>query len=129
MGGWVYIMASARNGTLYVGVTSDLHRRVSEHRDGSLGGFTSRYGCRTLVWHERHDDIETAIQRETSLKRYNRAWKLNLTKALNPNWDDLFDRFGDEDNPFVPSFVRRFDEAAPDASAGSMLDSRDGAGE
>lgn len=127
MGGWVYIMASARNGTLYTGVTSDLHRRVLEHRHGATPGFASRYGCERLVWHERHDDIETAIQRETSIKRYRRAWKLRLIETLNPGWDDLFDRFGDEDNLFQPSFVRRFDADGEVRAAG--LDSRDGARE
>ncbi|MEE2951806.1 MAG: GIY-YIG nuclease family protein [Pseudomonadota bacterium] len=122
MGGWVYIMASQRNGTLYVGVTSDLYKRVQEHRDGSMGGFTARYGCKTLVWHERHDDIESAIQRETSLKRYRRAWKLRLIEDLNPEWFDLFDRFSDEDNPYRPSFVRAFDDRPTEASL--PLDSR-----
>ena len=117
-------MASSRNGTLYIGVTSDLHRRVLEHREGSVGGFTARYGCKTLVWHERHEDIETAIQRETSLKRYRRLWKLRLIESLNPRWLDLFDTFSDADNRFAPSFVRRYE---PGGSA--ELDSRDGARE
>ncbi|MBP0617668.1 GIY-YIG nuclease family protein [Jiella mangrovi] len=127
MGGWVYIMASRRNGTLYVGVTSDLNRRVLEHREGDLKGFTARYGCKTLVWHERHHDIESAIQRETSIKRYQRAWKLRLIEELNPQWSDLFERFSDEDNPFRPSFVRSC-EALP-SEPDAPLDSRDGARE
>ncbi|TFF24995.1 GIY-YIG nuclease family protein [Jiella endophytica] len=127
MGGWVYIMASQRNGTLYVGVTSDLHRRVLEHREGDVKGFTARYGCRTLVWHERHDDIEIAIQRETSIKRYRRAWKLRLIEDLNPQWLDLFERFSDEDNPYRPSFDGALDDLPPEPDA--PLDSRDGARE
>ncbi|MEF2071881.1 GIY-YIG nuclease family protein [Consotaella sp. CSK11QG-6] len=125
MGGWVYIMASQCNGTLYVGVTSDLHRRVLEHRDGSIGGFTARYGCKTLVWHERHDDIESAIQREKSLKRYRRAWKLRLIEALNPDWNDLFESFSDHDNPFVPTFILQFENGCKGGEV--CLDPRDGA--
>ena len=127
MGGWVYIMASQRNGTLYVGVTSDLHRRVLEHREGDLRGFTAQYGCKTLVWHERHNDIEIAIQRETSIKRYRRAWKLKLIEALNPQWLDLFERFSDEDNPYRPSFVGAPDDHLEEPDV--PLDSRDGARE
>lgn len=87
----VYIMASRPNGTLYIGVTSDLEKRVGEHKAGATGGFTKRYGCKTLVWFEVHEDIHAAIQRETSLKRYNRAWKLRLIEAENPAWKDLSD--------------------------------------
>jgi len=85
----VYIMASGRNGTLYIGVTSNLEARVAQHREGSLGGFTKRYGCKTLVWYERYEDMASAIQRETSLKRWNRRWKLELIEAENPEWLDL----------------------------------------
>ncbi|MEL6921638.1 MAG: GIY-YIG nuclease family protein [Pseudomonadota bacterium] len=118
MGGWVYIMASKRNGTLYTGVTSDLHKRVLEHKQGDIRGFTQRYGCKTLVWHELHDDIETAIQREKNIKRYLRAWKIRLIEALNPQWDDLLEAFSDNDNRFKPGFVRMFE---------TQLDPRDGA--
>jgi putative endonuclease len=110
MGGWVYIMASKRNGTLYAGVTSDLHRRAGEHKLGEVQGFTKRYGCKTLVWYERHQDIETAIQREKSIKRYRRIWKLPLIETLNPEWDDLHEICQDRDNLFEPAFVKRFEE-------------------
>jgi putative endonuclease len=85
----VYIMASGRNGTLYIGVTSDLERRVGAHKTGETRGFTQRYGCKSLVWFEVHGGMREAIQRETSLKRYNRAWKLRLIEAENPEWNDL----------------------------------------
>ena len=89
----VYIMASGRMGTLYIGVTSDLAGRAYQHREGLIPGFTKRYGCRRLVWFETHDNIEVAIQREKSLKRYRRDWKLNLIERDNPNWDDLYLQF------------------------------------
>ena len=88
---YVYIMASKRNGTLYVGVTSDLVYRVSQHREGSTPGFTSRYGVKTLVWFEVHDDIEEAIRREKLIKRWRRVWKLRLIETGNPDWRDLWD--------------------------------------
>jgi putative endonuclease len=90
MAGYVYIMASARNGTLYVGVTTDLERRVFEHREGLLPGFTEKYGCKMLVWYEEHFDVRDAIQREKNIKRYYRAWKLNLVESMNPDWQDLY---------------------------------------
>ena len=92
MGGWVYIMTNRPNGTLYVGVTSDLARRAWEHRMGLVEGFTRRYGLKRLVYAERHDRIGSAIQRETNLKHWPRAWKVNLILADNPSWDDLYDR-------------------------------------
>jgi putative endonuclease len=85
----VYILASAPNGTLYIGVTNHLHRRVLEHRCGEAGRFTSRYGVKRLVWFEDFDDVNSAIQREKSLKRYPRDWNKNLIERDNPNWDDL----------------------------------------
>lgn len=88
--GYVYIMASARNGTLYIGVTSDLVKRVYEHRNGLVDGFTKRYGCKTLVWFEVHDRIDEAIRREKQMKEWKRGWKLRTIEADNPNWDDLF---------------------------------------
>jgi putative endonuclease len=110
MGGWAYIMASSRNGTLYAGVTSDLHRRAAEHKLGEVQGFTKRYGCKTPVWYERHHDIETTIQREKSIKRYRRIWKLRLIETFNPDWDDLHEICQDRDNLFEPAFVKRFEE-------------------
>ena len=90
-GGFVYILASRRNGTLYVGVTSDLARRVFEHREELIAGFTQTYGVKTPVWYEHHDDIESAIIRETRIKGWKRAWKLELIEAVNPAWDDLYE--------------------------------------
>ena len=86
----VYIMASKRNGTLYCGVTSDLARRAFEHRTGAVDGFTKRYGCKLLVWYEPHETMLDAIQREKSLKRYRRDWKINLIERENPHWLDLY---------------------------------------
>ena len=83
-------MASGRNGTLYVGVTSDLPKRVWEHRIGTVPGFTRKYGCKILVWFEVHDDIEQARLRELQMKKWKRAWKLSEIERLNPNWDDLY---------------------------------------
>jgi putative endonuclease len=88
--GWVYIMTNRPNGTLYVGVTSDLLRRGWEHREGLVEGFTKRYGLRRLVFFERHDDIRTAILREKRLKTWPRAWKVRLIVAGNPRWADLY---------------------------------------
>jgi putative endonuclease len=86
---YVYLMASQRNGTLYIGVTNDLVRRTWEHREGLVPGFTKKYGVKILVYYEECGDIGTAIQRETRLKKYKREWKLNLIEARNPDWRDL----------------------------------------
>ncbi|HEY4135648.1 MAG TPA: GIY-YIG nuclease family protein [Alphaproteobacteria bacterium] len=90
MGGYVYILASDRNGTLYVGVTSDLVRRIHEHREDAIDGFTKRYGVKRLVHYEQYDDIQTAIQREKNLKRWIRDWKITLIERSNPDWLDLY---------------------------------------
>ncbi len=90
-GGWVYIMSNRPNGTLYLGVTSDLARRVHEHREGLVVGFTRTHGLKRLVWYEWHDEIAAAIQRETSMKRWYRAWKTRAIMARNPDWNDLYD--------------------------------------
>lgn len=87
-----YIMASARNGTLYTGVTSDLARRAYEHREGALPGFTRRYGVKLLVWYEVFELITEAMRREPTIKGYPRRWKLNLIEAENPDWADLYER-------------------------------------
>jgi putative endonuclease len=86
---YVYIMASQRNGTLYIGVTNDLVRRVSEHRDGMVPGFTKKFGVKLLVYYEVFDDVHAAIHRETQLKKYKREWKLNLIQQRNVEWKDL----------------------------------------
>ncbi|WP_426016496.1 GIY-YIG nuclease family protein [Brevundimonas sp. DWR2-3-1b1] len=85
----VYIMTNGIRGTLYVGVTSDLYRRVSEHQAGAIPGFTKDHDLKRLVWFEPHERVTTAIQREKSIKRYLRHWKFNLIERENPNWDDL----------------------------------------
>jgi putative endonuclease len=90
-GGWVYIMTNRPNGTLYLGVTSNLSRRVYDHREGHIEGFTKTYGLKSLVWHEWHDDIQSAIQREKSMKRWLRAWKTRTIMATNPEWRDLYE--------------------------------------
>jgi len=90
MGGWDYIMANRRDGTLYVGVTADLIRRVWEHREGAGSAFVRRHGLTRLVRFERHDEIRAAIQRETSLKNWPRAWKVRLLAKDNPEWVDLY---------------------------------------
>ena len=90
-GGWVYIVTNRTDGTLYVGVTSDLARRAWEHREGVAAGFTQKYRLKRLVWAERHEDIRRAIQREKNLKHWPRAWKLDLIVAGNPDWSDLYD--------------------------------------
>ncbi|HZV84909.1 MAG TPA: GIY-YIG nuclease family protein [Brevundimonas sp.] len=85
----VYMMASARNGTIYIGVMSDLMARATQHREGSWSGFTQKYGCRTLVWYEQHGSIVEAIVREKALKKWRRKWKMALIEARNPQWLDL----------------------------------------
>jgi putative endonuclease len=87
---FVYILASQRNGTLYVGVTSDLIRRVQEHREGLVPGFTKRHAVKLLVYFEAHRDINEAILREKRIKRWRRKWKLDLIEAQNPQWRDLW---------------------------------------
>lgn len=87
----VYIVASGRNGTIYTGVTSDLPQRAWQHREGLVDGFSKKYGCKSLVWFERHDTMESAILREKQIKAGNRKAKLKLIEADNPTWRDLCD--------------------------------------
>ena len=87
----VYLLASRRNGTLYVGVTSDLIKRIWEHRNHVVAGFTQKYGVDKLVWYEPHVSMESAIQREKTIKEWKRAWKLNLIEKTNPDWVDLYE--------------------------------------
>jgi len=86
----VYILSSSRNGTLYVGVTSDLVKRVWEHKNDILEGFTKRYRVHQLVWYELYETMEAAILREKTLKNWKRKWKLGLIEKHNPTWDDLY---------------------------------------
>ena len=88
---FVYIMASGRNGTLYVGVTNDLIRRVFEHRTGIVKGFTWRYGVKSLVYYEQHDTAALAIQREKNIEHWPREWKIDLVISMNPDGRDLYD--------------------------------------
>ncbi|NPV19657.1 GIY-YIG nuclease family protein [Bradyrhizobium aeschynomenes] len=87
---YVYLLASKKHGTLYLGVTNDLVRRVNEHRTKAAPGFTSRYDIGKLVWFETYDDPITAISREKELKKWRRDWKIRLIEEQNPNWDDLY---------------------------------------
>jgi putative endonuclease len=87
---YVYILASRIGGTLYIGVTNDLVRRVFEHKSDAVDGFTKRHGVKRLIYFEQYDDIENAIRREKRLKQWNRAWKVRLIESVNPNWDDLY---------------------------------------
>ena len=84
-----YIMASGRNGTVYVGMTSNLHARVWKHKNGTFGGYTAEYGCDRLVWYEQHQWVTEAIRREKRLKKWLRDWKLALIETDNPQWLDL----------------------------------------
>lgn len=86
----VYILASKRNGTLYIGVTSALIKRVWEHKNNVVEGFTSAYDVHMLVWYEVHESMESAIRREKALKEWNRGWKLRLIESVNPEWNDLY---------------------------------------
>ena len=90
MAGYVYILASRRNGTLYIGVTSDLVRRVYEHREGLVPGFTKTYGVKMLVYYQAFETVPLAIQREKTLKHWVRRWKLELIETENPEWRDLW---------------------------------------
>ena len=87
---WVYILASSPSGTLYVGVTNNLVRRVYEHRENLADGFTKRYGIKTLVYFEQHDTIAAALQREKNIKHWSREWKIDLITEQNPDWRDLY---------------------------------------
>jgi putative endonuclease len=88
----VYILSSGRNGTLYVGVTSDLQKRIWEHKNDLIEGFTKRYSVHRLVYYELHDEMVSAITREKQIKKWKRDWKLNLIEGENPDWDDLWER-------------------------------------
>lgn len=92
MSAWTYILANKPNGVLYIGVTADLARRMTQHRDGSGSAFCRKYGIKRLVHAEQHADIQSAIMREKALKAWKRAWKIELIESANPDWDDFFER-------------------------------------
>ena len=87
----VYILASQKQGTLYVGVTSDLAKRIWQHKNNQVDGFTKKYGIHNLVWYEVHESIESAIKQEKIIKNWKRDWKIKRIEALNPDWCDLYD--------------------------------------
>jgi len=87
---YVYVLASKRRGTLYIGVTNDILRRVNEHKEGLVAGFTKKYKVSILVYYQQSEDIEAAIQREKQLKAWHRDWKIKLIEETNPNWNDLY---------------------------------------
>ncbi|MGI9407440.1 MAG: GIY-YIG nuclease family protein [Hyphomicrobiaceae bacterium] len=91
-----YILANAPAGTLYIGVTSDLHMRMAQHEQGLIEGFTKRYGIRMLVYYEHHDTMDAAITREKQLKEWQRDWKLRLIMTMNPGWLNLYDETSGE---------------------------------
>ena len=88
--GYVYMMANRKNGTIYIGVTSDLVKRVWEHKNGVVRGFTKRYGCKLLVWYEAHEDLDEARRRELQMKEWQRKWKIRLIEEANVDWQDLY---------------------------------------
>ncbi|MAG11765.1 MAG: hypothetical protein CMI52_03075 [Parcubacteria group bacterium] len=96
---FVYIVASKKNGTLYIGVTNDVMRRAYEHREKMVEGFTKEYGVDRLVYFEEYDSIENAIKREKNLKEWNRSWKIRLIEEMNVGWDDLYLRYLDGSRP------------------------------
>ena len=89
---YVYMLASKRNGTLYIGVTNDLIRRVYEHKQGLLKGFTKKYNVRRLVFYEETNDVESAITKEKQMKKWKRQWKIDLIQENNPEWEDLYNK-------------------------------------
>jgi putative endonuclease len=106
----IYILASGRHGTLYVGVTSDLARRIWEHKNDVVEGFTSRYAVHILVYAEFHATMIDAITREKQIKKWRRAWKIELIEKGNPEWRDLYDEICDAKRPFVDPRFRGGDE-------------------
>ncbi|MEI7931976.1 MAG: GIY-YIG nuclease family protein [Alphaproteobacteria bacterium] len=93
---YVYIVANRRNGTIYIGMTDNLHQRIEQHRQGRFDGFTKRHGIHTLVWFEVYGSREDAFRRERQMKEWQRKWKLRAIEAGNPQWNDLYDRINDE---------------------------------
>lgn len=99
----VYLMTNQRNGTLYLGVTSNLRQRAHQHREGEVEGFSQDHGCKRLVWFEQHSEMTAAIAREKAIKKWRRAWKIALIEKINPQWRDLYDDFS---NPPPFNFIR-----------------------
>jgi putative endonuclease len=95
----VYILASYKNGTLYIGVTSDLLKRIWQHKNDVLGGFTQSYNVHLLVYYEIHETMDSAIRREKQLKEWHREWKIRLIQLVNPNWRDLYEEIADGSRP------------------------------
>ena len=89
--GYVYIMANQRNGTIYLGVTSNLPQRAMQHREGMVEGFTKQYGCKMLVWYQRCENLHDARRREVQMKSWKRLWKLREIEEMNPDWNDLYE--------------------------------------
>lgn len=120
----VYMLASQRNGTLYIGVTSDLTQRIWQHKEGLSEGFTKTYGVKTLVWYEQHETMEGAIRKEKAMKKWLRAWKLKTIEQTNPDWNDLWPEIiGEKPQAVVPANAgTQQKENAFDSS--SPLDSR-----
>jgi len=92
MAGYVYILTNERHGTLYIGVTNNLVRRIWEHREGVVPGFSKRYGLKRLVYYEVHETMPLAIRREKQMKAWQRSWKMRVIREMNPDWDDLYER-------------------------------------
>lgn len=88
--GWVYILTNRRNGTLHIGVTSNLPQRIEQHREGLVGGFAKKYGLKMIVWYEHFDNLHDARHREVQMKEWRRAWKIEVIEAMNPEWRDLY---------------------------------------
>jgi putative endonuclease len=125
VGGWVYILASARNGTLYTGSARDLATRIHQHREG-LSGFTRKYRVHQLVWFEAHQSVAAAYKREQLIKRWRREWKLSLIEKLNPRWEDLYPSiagFGAPVQSVVESQFQRLPDASPKAGVRSGIQS------
>ncbi len=110
---YVYFLASRRNGTLYIGVTNNLLRRVFEHKKKIIKGFTSKYCVDKLVYFEQTDSIHSAIAREKQLKKYNRSWKLKMIEKFNPNWNDLYYEYGGTDD--LLDYKKQNDTGSPPA--------------
>jgi putative endonuclease len=119
----VYITASQRNGTLYIGVTSNLIGRTWQHREGVVEGFTQTYEVKTLVWYEMHGTMESAITREKAIKRWKRSWKLRLIEERNPNWLDLWPEIIGEVEPLKPLY-----SDSPKTSTSSFLRRQESSG-